>query len=67
MIPHLLALKIAKRNSGPSTEPAEENPSSDWLRQGIYLAYSSGVDGNVSDSGHCLKTLSEQHRQLAQG
>ena len=66
MIHHLLALKITKQNSGPSREPAEGNPSGDWLRQGTCLAYSSGVDGNVSDLVHCLKTLSEQHRQLAQ-
>ena len=66
MIHHLLALKITKQKSRPSTEPAEENPSSDWLRQGTCLAYSSGMDGQVCISGHCLNTLSEQHRQLAQ-
>ena len=66
MIHHLLALRITKQNSNPSTEPSEGNPSSDWLRQGTCLAHSSGMGGHVCDSGHCLNTLSEQHRQLAQ-
>ena len=66
MINHLLALKKTKQKSGPSTEPGEGNPSGEWLRQGTCLAHSSGMDGNVCDLGHCLNTLSEQHRQLAQ-
>ena len=66
MIHHLLALRITKQKSRPSTEPSERNPSSDWLRQGTCLAYSSGMDGPVCGSGYCLNTLSEQHRQLAQ-
>ena len=66
MIHHLLALKITKQKSGSSTEPAEGNPSGDWLRQGTCLAHSSGMDGYVYDSVPCLNTLSEQHRQLAQ-
>ena len=66
MIHHLLALRITKQKSNPSTEPSEGNPSSDWLRQGDCLAYSSGMDGLVCGSGHSLNTLSEQHRQLAQ-
>ena len=66
MIHHLLALRIKKQKSNPSTEPSEGNPSSDWLIQGTCLAYSSGMDGHVYGSGHCLNTLTEQHRQLAQ-
>ena len=65
MIHHLLALK-KKQKSNPSTEPSEGNPSGDWLRQCTCLACSSGKDGHVGDSGHCLSTLSEQHHQLAQ-
>ena len=52
MIHHLLDLKITKQKSGPSTEPAEGNPSSDWVRQGTCLAHSSGMDGHVCNSGH---------------
>ena len=66
MVHHLLAVRIAKQKSNPSTELSEGNPSSYWLRQGICLAYSSGMDGHVCGSGHCLNTLSEEHRQLAQ-
>ena len=66
MIHHLLALRVTKQKSNPSTEPSKGNPSSDWLRQGTCLAYSSGMDGHVYGSGHCLNTLTEQHRQLAQ-
>ena len=66
MIHHLLALKITKQKSVPSTEPAAGNLSGDWLRQGTCLAHSSGMDGHVCNLGHCLNTLSEQHRQLAQ-
>ena len=66
MIHHLLARRITKKTSNSSTEPSEGNPSSDWLRQGTCLAHSSGMDRHVCNSGHCLNTLSEQHRQLAQ-
>ena len=66
MIHHLLALKITKQKSNSSTEPSEGNPSGDWLSQGTCLAHSRGMDGHVCNSGHCLITLSEQHRQLAQ-
>ena len=31
MIQHLLALRITKQKSRPSTRPSEGNPSSDWL------------------------------------
>ena len=34
MIRHLLAMRMTKRKSNPSTEPSEESPSSNWLRQG---------------------------------
>ena len=66
MIHHLLALRKTKQKSGSSTGPSEGNPSSDWLRQGTCLAYSSGMDGHVCNLGHCLNTLIEQHCQLAQ-
>ena len=66
MIHRLLALRITKQKYNSATEPSEGNPSSDWLRQGTCLAHSSGMDGNVCNSGHCLITLCEQHRQLAQ-
>ena len=66
MIHHLLALRITKQKSGPSTGPSEGNPSSDWFRQGTCLAYSSVMGGHVCGFGYCLNTLSVQHRQLAQ-
>ena len=66
MIHHLLAMRMTKRKSNPSTEPSEESPSSNWLRQGTCLAQHSGMEGHVCKLGHCLITLSEQHRQLAQ-
>ena len=66
MIHHLLATRVTKRKSNPSTEPSEGSPSGNWLRQGICLAQHSGMEKHVCDVGHCLITLSEQHRQLAQ-
>ena len=51
MIHHLLALRKTKQKSNPSTELSEGNTSSDWLRQGTCLAYSSGMDGHVCGSG----------------
>ena len=66
MIHHLLAMRMTKQKSNPSTEPSEESPSSNWLRQGTCLAQHSGMEGHVCNLGHCLITLSEQHRQLAQ-
>ena len=66
MIYHLLALKKTKQKSNSSTEPSEGNPSCDWLRQGTCLAHSSGMDGHVCNSRHCLITLREQQRQLVQ-
>ena len=66
MIHHLLAMRVTKQKNNPSTEPCEGSPLSDWLRQGTCLAQSSGTDGHVCNSEHCLITLSEQHRQLAQ-
>ena len=65
MIHHLLAIRMTKRKSNSSTEPSEESPSSNWLRQGTCLAQHSGMEGHVCNLGHCLITLSEQHRQLA--
>ena len=65
MIHHLLAMKSTKRKSNPSTELPEESPSSDWLKQGTCLAQQSRMEGHVCNLGHCLITLSEQHRQLA--
>ena len=66
MIHHLLAIRVTKQKNNPSTEPSEGTASSDWLRQGTCLAHNSGMDGYICNSEHCLITLSEQHRQLAQ-
>ena len=66
MIHHLLAMRVTKQKNNPSTEPSEGSPSSDWLRKGTCLALNGGMDGHVCNSEHCLITLSEQHRQLAQ-
>ena len=66
MIHHLLAIRVTKQKNNPSTEPSEGSTSSDWLRQGTCLAHNSGMDRHVCNSEHCLITLSEQHRQLAQ-
>ena len=66
MIHHLLAMRVTKQKNNPSTEPSEGSPSSDWQRQGTCLAHNSGMDGHVCNSEHCLITLSEQYRQLAQ-
>ena len=65
MIHHLLAMRLTKRKSNPSTELSEEGPSSNWLKQGTCLAQHSGMEGHVCNLGHCLITLIEQHRQLA--
>ena len=66
MIHHLLPMRVTKRRNNPSTEPSEGSPSGNWLRQGICSAQYSGMEGHVCNLGHCLITLSEQHRQLAQ-
>ena len=66
MIHQLLAMRVTKRKINPSTEPSEGSPSGSWLRQGICLAQYSEMEGHVCNLGHCLITLSEQHRQLAQ-
>ena len=58
MIHHLLAMRVMKRKSNPSTEPSEESPSSNWLKRGICLAQHSGMEGHVCNLGHCLITLS---------
>ena len=65
MIHHLLSMRLMKKKSNPSTELSEEGTSSDWLEQGTCLAQHSGMEGHVCNVGHCLITLSEQHRQLA--
>ena len=65
MIHHLLALKITRQDDKQPTEPSEGNTPNDWMKEGTYLASSCGVEGHVCGNGHCLKTLSEQHRQLA--
>ena len=65
MIHHLLAMRLTKRKSNPSTELSEEGLSSNWLKQGTCLAQHSGMEGHVCNLRHCLITLSEQHRQLA--
>ena len=61
MIHHLLAMRLTKRKSNPSTELSEEGPSSNWLKLGTCLAQHSGMEGHVCNLGHCLITLSEQH------
>ena len=66
MIHQLLTMRVTKRKINPSTEPSEGSPSGSWLRQGICLAQYSEMEGHVCNLGHCLITLSEQHRQLAQ-
>ena len=66
MIHHLLTIRVTKQKNNPSTEPSEGGPSSDWLRQGTCLDHNSGMGGHLCNSEHCLITLSEQHRQLAQ-
>ena len=65
MIHHLLAMRLTKRKSNPSTELSEEGTPSNWLKQGTCLAQHSGMEGHICNLGHCLITLSEQHRQLA--
>ena len=66
MIHRLLAMRLTKRWSNPTTELSEKRPSSNWLKQGgTCLAQHSGMEGHVCNLGHCLITLSEQHRQLA--
>ena len=58
-------MRLTKQKSNPSTELSEEGPSSNWLKQGTCLAQHCGMEGHVCNLGHCLVTLSEQHRQLA--
>ena len=66
MIHHLLAIRVTKQKTNPSTEPSEGSASSDWLRQSTCVAHNSGMDGHVCNWEHCLISLSEQHRQLSQ-
>ena len=65
VIHHFLALKTTKQDDRQPTEPSEGNSPSDWVNEGTCLASSCGMEGHVCGNGHCLKTLSEQHRQLA--
>ena len=66
VIHHLLALKVAKKNGRSATESAEGSSPSNWLKQDTCIATSCGMEGHVCGTGHCLNTLSEQHRQLAE-
>ena len=65
VIHHLLALEAKKQDGRPTTESSEGSSPCDWLMQGTCLASSCGMEGHVCGTGHCLNTLSEQHRQLA--
>ena len=47
MIHHLLAMRMTRRKSNLSTEPSEESPSSNWLRQGTCLDQHSGMEGHA--------------------
>ena len=62
MIHHLLALKLTKQDD---RQPKGNSPN-DWMKEGSCLASSCGMEGHVCENGHRLKTLREQHRQLAQ-
>ena len=62
---HLLALKITRQDDKQPTEASEGNSPSDWMKESACLASSCGNEGHVCGNGHCLKTLGEQHRQLA--
>ena len=64
VIHHLLAMKVAKKNSKPATELSEGVSPSIWLKHGACLASSCGMEGHVCGTGHWLKMLSEQHSQL---
>ena len=65
MIHQLLALKKTRQDDRQPTEPSEGNSPSDWMKEGTCLASSCGMEGHVCGNGHCLKTLGEQHRQVA--
>ena len=65
MIHHLLALKITRQDDEQPTEPSEVNSPIDWVKEGACLASSCEMEGHACGNGHCLKTLSEQHCQLA--
>ena len=66
MIHLLLALKIVRQDGRPTTKSSEGTSPSDWMKQGTCLAFSCGMKGHVCGTGPCLKTLSEQHSQLAE-
>ena len=60
-----MALKITKPDDRQPSEPSEGNSLSDWMKEGICLASRCRMEGHVCENGHCLKKLSEQHRQIA--
>ena len=64
-IHNLLALKITKQDDRQPTKQSEGNSPSDWMKEGTCLSSNCGMEGHVCGNGHFLKTLSEQHRQLA--
>ena len=61
----LLALKITKQDDRRPTKPSEGNSPSNCMKRGTCLASSCGMEGHMCGNGHCLKTMSEPHRQLA--
>ena len=65
VIHHLLALKMTRQYDKQPTEPSEGNFPNDWMKEGACLAFSCGMEGHVCGNGPGLKTLSEQHSQLA--
>ena len=65
IIHHLLALKITRLDDKQPTELSEGNSPSDWMKEGACLASRCRMEGHVCGNSHCLKTLSEQHCQLA--
>ena len=60
MIHHLLAMRLTKQKSNPSTELSEEGPSSNWLKQGTCLAQHSGMKGHVCYLGGALSGYAER-------
>ena len=61
MIYHLLAMRLTRRKSNPSTELSEEGPSSNWLKQGTCLAQHSGMEGHVCNEMN-LKDSEAYHK-----
>ena len=65
MVHHLMALKVTKQDDKQPTEPPKGSSPSDWMKEGTCLTFICGMEGHVCGNGPCLKTLSEQHRQIA--